>query len=454
MEMRFMAKKVIIILAALVALVCLILAVQARSAARSWQQHLAELRAAGEPLTFPKIQARRRPVLPSGDTVADVLTRVADKVKTSPGPVSRGVLGMFDGPSIDFFTGIPADAIETTREYLAARRPVLVELGDISGLEPGRLAISYDGSPTNIVTRFAKVGPPIRRIIKLLYLDATLKLIDRDTEAAASVIPLQLKAVSPLADEPVLLAHLIRIATAATAVRTLENTLRVGTLSNESLRHLDADFADYLAAHSMKWALCGERAWFIGLSERFRGLGGIRGVILTVTTRGDPEQGTEMFGRLIDATDEPARLLGAAKRIESQLPKLSKSRMFTSMSMMGITRSVVLHVRGLAEIKAARIAIAAERFRLQEGRLPEGLDELVPAHLSEIPLDPFDGLPMKLARTGAGLVIYSVGSDGIDNGGRVVPNEGEKKPRDWGFRLLNIEERGLVLVDQPPTDGG
>jgi hypothetical protein len=56
---------------------------------------------------------------------------------------------------------------------------------------------------------------------------------------------------------------------------------------------------------------------------------------------------------------------------------------------------------------------------------------------------------MRLARNNGGLVVYSVGYNGVDDGGRVVPVQGEKKPRDRGFRLLDPEFRGLVVVDDP-----
>jgi len=49
-----------------------------------------------------------------------------------------------------------------------------------------------------------------------------------------------------------------------------------------------------------------------------------------------------------------------------------------------------------ARRQAALTAIAVERFRLEhEGQLPETLAEIVPGYLSAIPLDPFDGKPLR-----------------------------------------------------------
>jgi len=44
--------------------------------------------------------------------------------------------------------------------------------------------------------------------------------------------------------------------------------------------------------------------------------------------------------------------------------------------------------------EAARIALAAERFRRAEGRMPTSLDELVPKYLREIPRDVKTGSPL------------------------------------------------------------
>jgi hypothetical protein len=69
-------------------------------------------------------------------------------------------------------------------------------------------------------------------------------------------------------------------------------------------------------------------------------------------------------------------------------------------------------------MRAARVVIAAERYRLGKGAFPEQLQELVPGYLAEIPKDPFDGRPMRYKRLTTGIVAYSIGEDGQDDGGR------------------------------------
>jgi hypothetical protein len=75
-------------------------------------------------------------------------------------------------------------------------------------------------------------------------------------------------------------------------------------------------------------------------------------------------------------------------------------------------------------LRLASMALVVERFRLTQDRLPENLNELVPKFLSTVPDDPFDGQPLRYHRLAKGYVIYSIGADGHDDGGR-------EKPADW-----------------------
>src|SRR5262249_35001434 len=78
------------------------------------------------------------------------------------------------------------------------------------------------------------------------------------------------------------------------------------------------------------------------------------------------------------------------------------------------------YLRNHAVLRSAVVAHAAERFRQRDGRWPESPEELVRASLlSAVPTDPYDGKPIRFARTPNGLIVYSVGPDGIDNGGAI-----------------------------------
>lgn len=71
-----------------------------------------------------------------------------------------------------------------------------------------------------------------------------------------------------------------------------------------------------------------------------------------------------------------------------------------------------------ARLRCSTVALALTRFWKREKRLPESLEELKPAFLSEIPLDPFSNTTIGYRRQGRGFVVYSIGYDGVDDGGR------------------------------------
>ncbi|MEN3001292.1 MAG: hypothetical protein ABDI19_05540 [Armatimonadota bacterium] len=67
-------------------------------------------------------------------------------------------------------------------------------------------------------------------------------------------------------------------------------------------------------------------------------------------------------------------------------------------------------------------------YYLREGRYPASLDEL---NLQELAIDPFSGRPLIYRRTGDRYQLYSVGSDGKDDGGHnPEPGPGAEPPRD------------------------
>ncbi len=61
---------------------------------------------------------------------------------------------------------------------------------------------------------------------------------------------------------------------------------------------------------------------------------------------------------------------------------------------------------------------AVRMFKHDRGQLPESLAEIQPGYLSAIPLDPYSGRSLIYRRAADTYVLYSVGRDGKDDGGR------------------------------------
>ena len=69
-------------------------------------------------------------------------------------------------------------------------------------------------------------------------------------------------------------------------------------------------------------------------------------------------------------------------------------------------------------LKTMAATLALERFRRQHGHLPANLEEVYPANRAWALVDPNDGELLHYRKTATGYLIYSVGLNGIDDGGR------------------------------------
>jgi hypothetical protein len=75
-------------------------------------------------------------------------------------------------------------------------------------------------------------------------------------------------------------------------------------------------------------------------------------------------------------------------------------------------------------VNLARLAVALERHRLANGSYPEKLDALAPRFLEKIPLDVFDGKPLRYRLQSDGtFLLYSIGVNQTDDSGKVVLRE-------------------------------
>lgn len=84
-------------------------------------------------------------------------------------------------------------------------------------------------------------------------------------------------------------------------------------------------------------------------------------------------------------------------------------------------RVITVGDRAGLQADAMRAVIALHRFRHDHGAWPDRLESLVPVYLGDVPIDRFDGNPLRYRLDESGEpVLYSVGANRLDDGG--VPN--------------------------------
>lgn len=73
-----------------------------------------------------------------------------------------------------------------------------------------------------------------------------------------------------------------------------------------------------------------------------------------------------------------------------------------------------------AHIRLLTAELAVRCYRSEQGRAPTGLQQLVPNYLQRVPADPFSGTPLIYRPQGSDWLLYSIGEDGVDDGGKRV----------------------------------
>jgi len=137
----------------------------------------------------------------------------------------------------------------------------------------------------------------------------------------------------------------------------------------------------------------------------------------------------------------------ALRVVDASAPKSTHPSTFEKLS------KAILRARAHTRCSAA--ACAAERFRIDSKRMPEKWQDVVPKYLDVVPIDPFNGQPILLRRLADGLVIYSVGPDGKDDLGDVLPTVNSEMSKDVGVRLWNVSNRrqpSLIETEKPKDE--
>jgi hypothetical protein len=70
-----------------------------------------------------------------------------------------------------------------------------------------------------------------------------------------------------------------------------------------------------------------------------------------------------------------------------------------------------------------QIALALDAYHSDNGGYPEKLADLKPKYLADIPKDRFSDADLHYSREGAGYILYSVGYNGKDDGGKSYYND-------------------------------
>jgi hypothetical protein len=94
-----------------------------------------------------------------------------------------------------------------------------------------------------------------------------------------------------------------------------------------------------------------------------------------------------------------------------------------------IKRASEKHNRIIAQERLLTVELALRCYQFDTARAPTRLEDLVPNYLSTVPQDPFSGQAMIYRPQGTNWLLYSIGDDRADNGGRPIVR-GASSPGD------------------------
>jgi len=337
---------------------------------------------------------------------------------------------------------LDASTRQLVGKFLSDNEKTLTLLHEAASVEHCRYPIDLTKGSVDLMERPGSTASwveDIRASTRLLRLESLSHCENQDPDKALESIRANF-ALARFIGAPLLVHRLIHNSVQSQTYKSIERILNRMQLTDEQLLSLSAWIKESRSDEGYIKALVGERC--IGLSA-FRGPVGQaigqtgsqgRAALLFFgfwkmlgLHYGDALGYIGLMQEYIDAMELPSdeRLL-VFNSIQKDVHGGKRGGLLTRLIWPALARTLDIDTRCTANALAAQTALAVERYRLAEGRLPESLENLVPAYMEFVPKDPFNGRTLRYLTLESGFVVYSVGDDLTDEGGA----ERDDKKRD------------------------
>lgn len=422
------------------------------------EQRLARYRAAGQPVTLAEL---------------DVFYAAVPDAENAAPPLLEAIIGWRSVTDTNLPTsglgpgyprrGVPwsAPVLAAARAELASNAVPLAALHAALSLPRSRYPVDLRNAATTPATHLG----PVKQVARMLTLEARFAAETGDAVRATSALLASLKAARTLGDEPLLISYLVRVADNAIAIDGAEGVLSRIPLTGPQLEQLQQGFVLAESPGHFGRAFLGERCFalhhFKMPASQLLPLLAAPGGIPANTSIGWQGYATVSLYQLYDLSglkgrdcayylDRMDELIEAGARPRTELSdrqerfgrelrrmQAQHSSILLPMSRMGLPafeKASAKELRSVTTLRCAQTAMAVERWRSAHGdALPPALEALVPQYLAAVPIDLMDGKPLKFRASAKGYVVYSIGEDGLDDGGLPF-NERGTDPKDKNKR--------------------
>src|SRR5262249_55851468 len=359
------------------------------------------------------------------------------------------------------------EQIAALRGELKNAAAAVAQARQLADLPEGRYPVTY--SPDFIGTLIPHVQDA-REVANLMTYDALMRAQDGDADGALASGRAVLNGGRSIGDEPFAISQLVRIACRTMAVAKLQRVLAQGEPSEAALLSVQQLLEKEEAEPLMRIITRGERA---GQDRPMQALQtgkmklSARDLAMAAGLSNNPDSGPRTAEYILMRTPgfiktQRAALLRFLNRAveiaelppEEQQPQFAQLEasakeqpLLVRLLVPSLGKLAVACQRSRAQLRGAFVAVAAERYPLARGQWPHPLGALRGAgYIGEVPSALYDGRRLRLGRREDGLVIYSLGPDGEDNGGHVVFQKAPARGTDVGLRLWDVARRR-----QPPA---
>jgi ABC-type transport system involved in multi-copper enzyme maturation permease subunit len=445
---------------------------QALSAERRLQKAIAEADRLDPGWRLEDLEAKRG--VPPDDQNSALQIQAARKLLPNGGWPSPDFQQAFFNPrttELDPPVLLPEEDVRLLKAELKRAEKALVVARQLVHLPKGRQPIKWskDGIGTLL-----EPTQHVREIAMLLDYDAWLRCQQGDVDGALESCRAIFNTERSIGDEPALISMMVRAAVRGMGVREVERALAQGQPSEAALATLQEQLAELETDRLLLIATRGERAlndrmmhalqvgavspknigWLFGLGGGTKpGLPGADELVIFLTNSlpGQRAALLQYNNRMVEIAKLPDHQQD--QQFTLATGSMVSQPIFVRLMAFSVNRVAVSYRRALAELRCARVAVAAERFRLRKNRWPGSLEELVQAGLlPEVPDDPCDGLKLRYCLLKDGVVIYSVGPTGKDNGGNLDRKNPNAVGSNWGLRLWDVVRRRQA--SSAPVDAG
>lgn len=339
--------------------------------------------------------------------------------------IGKGELPQSDKPVLPEMKAVMAEFIQRNQSALRI-------FDQAAQLQQSRYPIDLNQGQATLLPHL----PKIKRAAQILELSSISHAVAGQSKEAGDNLLTSLALARSLEFEPVLISQLVRVACKSITMNGLEQTLNRTTLPPQTLDQLEKSLQQSeereTAGFGFTRAFVGEqvidlRAFDMSTEqylkvpdnatpqerEQFK-------LKIKEAMTADQQHCKATFDQALAVRNQPfPGRLNQDVFSQAEIVATNKNLFLSSLFFAALNNVAPKEASNLANLRLAKTTIALEKFRrFHSNHFPEALSELMPNYLKSVPTDPFDGQSLRYHKAGNGYVLYSIGRNLKDDGGK------------------------------------